>query len=73
MFDSFPMMPEFSRPLGAPLGPPVFKNSTTPYASWAPLTGVNLIYALIGTPNASVPGTLAFLGLQVCRHRQSTL
>lgn len=58
-------MPEFSKPLGAPLGPPTLQNVSTPYAPWAPLPGVNLIDNLPSAPNASVPGVLDFLGLQV--------
>jgi hypothetical protein len=65
MFDSFPMMPEFGRPLGPPLSPPTNTTTSQPHASWDQLFGVNLIFDLPSSPNASVPGTLAFLGLQV--------
>jgi hypothetical protein len=68
MFDSFPQQPEFELPLGAPLGPATNTSTSHPYSAWAPIPGVNLIFDLPSAPNASVPGTLEFLGLQV-RHR----
>jgi len=63
MFDSFPAMPEYGRPLGLPLGPPSNASSPSkPYAAWALIPGVNFIFSLPPAPNASVPGVLQYLG-----------
>jgi hypothetical protein len=61
--DSFDVWPEFTRPLGAPLGDAYNVTVTTPTAPWQLLAGQNLVYNLPPKPNASVPGVLAFLGL----------
>jgi hypothetical protein len=61
-FDSFPWLPEFDLPLGAPLGPATAANRTgPPVPPWAPLPGVNLICGMPPAPGTSGNG-VAFLG-----------
>lgn len=66
MLDSFDVWPEFTKPLGRPLGPPVNSTYPIPLAPWAPLLGQNMAYGWPAKPSNSsdVPGKLAFLGLQ---------
>ena len=66
MLDSFSIFPEYTKPLGRPLGPPANASSQQPVAPWALLAGENLVINLPTAPNASgnVPGKVAFLGLQ---------
>ena len=66
MLDSFQIWPEFSKPLGRPLGPPVNETFPEPLAPWAPLGGWNFAYGWPKAPSNSsnIPGELAFLGLQ---------
>lgn len=61
--DSFSVWPEFSAPLGAPLGPAKNTSVVTPTTPWEVLPNQNLVYNLPPQPNASVPGVLHFLGV----------
>lgn len=66
MLDSFDVFPEYSQPLGKPLGPPINSSVSTPTTPWQLLPGQNLVYGWPAAPNASasIPGKLAFLGVQ---------
>lgn len=66
MLDSFDVFPEFSKPLGAPLGPAVNATYEIPLPPWDPLTNQNMAYGWPAAPSNSsdIPGKLAFLGLQ---------
>ena len=63
MLDSFAVMPEYTRPLGAPLGPATLINGSAPVQAWAPIPNLNIIYDWPPAPNASIPGKLSWLGL----------
>ena len=58
-FADFPWLPEFDLPLGAPQGPAVRSNATTP--PWEARNGTSLICGLVPAPGASGPGA-AFVG-----------
>lgn len=60
-FEDFPWLPQFDAPLGAPLGPPVRTNRTTPVAPWAQRNATNLVCGLIPSPGHS-GATFSFLG-----------
>ena len=66
MLDSFDIYPEFTKPLGAPLGPPVNTTYPIPLAPWTPLDNQNMAYGWPASPSNSsdIPGKLAFLGLR---------
>ena len=66
MLDSFDVFPEYSKPLGRPLGPPANASYDFPLAPWAPLAGQNMAYGWPAAPSnrSDIPGQLAFLGLQ---------
>jgi hypothetical protein len=67
MLDSFDVFPEYSKPLGRPLGPPTNASTPTPpLLPWQPLQDQNLVDSWPSAPSAagSIPGQLAFLGLQ---------
>ena len=66
MLDSFDVFPEYTKPLGRPLGPPVNQTYPMPLAPWEPLLGQNMAYSWPKAPsNASnIPGKLAYLGTQ---------
>ena len=65
MLDSFDVWPEFSKPLGKPLGPPVNTTFPIPLAPWEPLFNQNMAYGWPKSPSNSsnIPGELAFLGI----------
>jgi hypothetical protein len=60
--DSFAVMPEFTRPLGAPLGDAVNASKPVNYAAWELVPAQNFVYGWPSAPNASIPGQLAALG-----------
>jgi len=66
MLDSFDVFPEYTRPLGLPLGPASSTSTNATVPAWGLLASLNLVYDWpIGPwPNASIAGKLAFLGLQ---------
>ena len=67
MLDSFNVFPEFTKPLGKPLGPAVsVPASNTSFARWAQIPSLNVVDNFPKNPDNSsdVFGELAFLGLQ---------
>ena len=57
--DSFPVHPEFARPLGAPLGPPTLSQQALP--PWALIPGLNVVDSLPPSPGANASNAV-FLG-----------
>ena len=66
MLDSFNVFPEYTRPLGRPLGAAEGSSTNTTVPAWGLLESQNLVndWPVGPWPNASIPGALAFLGLQ---------
>ena len=60
-FADFPWLDQYDAPLGAPLGPPVRTNKTTPLPEWAPMNATNVACGLVPAPGQSGPN-FAFLG-----------
>ena len=67
MLDSFDIYPEYTAPLGQPLGPPANTSMPgQPLAPWEPIADLNLVYGWPASPSSSsdIPGKLAYLGTQ---------
>lgn len=66
MLDSFDVYPEYTKPLGRPLGDAVSSSTNVTVPAWGLLEAQNLVYSWPSGPfpNASIPGALAFLGSQ---------
>ena len=62
-FGDFPWLPQYDVPLGAPLGPPVRTNKTTPLPAWEAMNATNVVCGLIPAPGHS-GARFAFLGNQ---------
>jgi hypothetical protein len=62
-FDSFPTFPEFSRPLGPPLGPPTIHASPVgpPLPPWGAIPSLNMIFSLPPAPGGNASNAV-FLG-----------
>lgn len=65
MLDSFDVFPEYTKPLGRPLGPATSTSTNATVPAWGLLQSQNLVYDWPSGPfpNASIYGKLAFLGL----------
>ena len=63
MLDSFDVFPEYTKPLGRPLGPP--SDGSEPTAPWQLLEAQNLVINWPSSPTGpDIPGKLAFLGVK---------
>jgi len=60
--DSFDVFPEYTRPLGAPLGPARNTSVDTPWAAWQPIPDMNLAVNWPSCPTCPVPGKLLTFG-----------
>jgi hypothetical protein len=59
--DDFPVLPEFTRPLGAPLGPPTVSRNETLLPAWATISSLNVVFSLPPSPGGNATNAL-FLG-----------
>ena len=57
----FPVLPEFTRPLGAPLGPPTVSRNATLLPAWAAIASLNVVFSLPPFPGGNATNAL-FLG-----------
>jgi len=62
-FDSFAIYPEYTKPLGNPLGPAINTTKTVPWNSWQLIPNQNLAYSYPPCGNCSIYNKIAFMGL----------